>query len=70
MTREEQRQVKAAREAAKLAAKEEKKQERKQAKAWEKFEKNMKAKGAWIEDDTEENDLPGNWWLRHNLENY
>lgn len=50
MTREQQRQIKSEKVAAKLAAKMQMKQERQEAKAWEKMVSMAKSKGAWIED--------------------
>lgn len=56
MTREEMRQIREAKKAAKLAAKEEKKVERNEAKAWDKMVERLKAKGAWISNDEPESE--------------
>ena len=49
MTREQQRQAKEARKAAKIALKIEKKQANQEARAWQKMVIRFKALGAWIE---------------------
>lgn len=49
MTREEMRQIREAKKAAKLAAREEKKIARREEKSWNKMVERAKAKGAWIE---------------------
>ena len=51
MTREEQRKIKEAKQAAKIAARIEKREFIKEAKAWNKMVERAKAKGAWIEDN-------------------
>lgn len=57
MTREEQRQLKAHRQAVKLADKLEKRRQKQMDKVWENFEKKMKEKGAWIEEPKEDEKL-------------
>jgi hypothetical protein len=50
MTREQQRQIKAEKQAKKLADREARKQERIELRAWEKLVKRWKEKGAWIDE--------------------
>lgn len=51
MTREQQRQIKAEKIAAKQQARKEKKVSRMEEKAWNKMVERAKAKGAWIEEN-------------------
>jgi hypothetical protein len=50
MTREQQRQIKAEKQAKKLADREARKQERIELRAWDKLVKRWKEKGAWIDE--------------------
>lgn len=50
MTREQQRIIKEAKQAAKIAARMEKKQDAQELRSWNKMVAKAKAKGAWIEE--------------------
>lgn len=52
MTREQQRQRREAKKALKIALKLERRQEARELKGWLKMVEKAKAKGAWIEDET------------------